>query len=71
MKLLFYRVYEIYKYHKIANDYSSIQFNSLVNRSITIKNVLATLKVQPQVKTVFVKTAERLFHPTYHAKTHL
>lgn len=37
MKLLFYRVYEIYKYRKIANDYSSIQFNSLVNRSITIK----------------------------------
>lgn len=37
MKLLFYKEYEIYKYHKIANDCSSNQFHSSVNRSITIK----------------------------------
>lgn len=45
-----------------------IKFKSLVNKT-PIKNVLATLKVQPQVKTAFVKTAERRFHPTHHTQT--
>lgn len=30
-------MYELYKYHEIASVYSFIQFNSLVNRSITTK----------------------------------
>lgn len=70
MKLLFCRKYEIYKYHKIANDYSSIQFNSLVNRGITIKKCFGHSQGPASGKNS-VKTAERPFHPTYHAQTHL
>jgi len=36
---------------------------------LLLKNVLATLEVQPRVKTIFMKTAGRLFHPTHHTQT--